>query len=244
MVGSGNPFYGKKHSDLTKQDISDKLSGRKQAGTILENSRKNIKIAKAQAMKNGKSIYDRWINRYGLDKANRLMDSLRKKHSNNSKGSKNSMFGKPCPNGSGNGWACWYKNIHFRSLRELSYYIFEIEEKKLHSRSAQTKDLRIPYINLDGSQRTYTADFFVSEKYLIEIKPKKLWNCKEVQIKKYAAEKFCLNNGYEYKLVDIEPNSLVLREKYLNGEIRFVDKYVDRFEKYAGITNTKNIIDI
>lgn len=68
---------------------------------------------------------------------------------------------------------------------------------------------------------------------VIEIKPKKLWNTKEVVAKKEAAEEFCKKMGYEYKLVDVEPNSLILKEKYLNGEIKFVEKYKERFEKYA-----------
>ena len=42
-------------------------------------------------------------------------------------------------------------------------------------------------------------------------------------------------DGLEYKLIDIEPDSSILKDKYLNGEIRFVEKYKDKFEKYAGI---------
>jgi hypothetical protein len=62
-----------------------------------------------------------------------------------------------------------------------------------------------------------------------------LWNTEEVVAKKLAAEVFCNKNGYEYKLVDVIPNSKLLKEKYLNGEIRFVEKYKERFERYAGI---------
>ncbi len=57
-----------------------------------------------------------------------------------------------------------------------------------------------------------------------------------VKLKKSVGEKFCIENGLEYKLIDIEPNSSILKDKYLNGEIRFVEKYKDKFEKYAGIT--------
>jgi len=40
---------------------------------------------------------------------------------------------------------------------------------------------------------------------------------------------------YKYKLVDVISDSKILREKYLNGDIKFVDKYKKRFEKYANI---------
>jgi hypothetical protein len=62
-----------------------------------------------------------------------------------------------------------------------------------------------------------------------------LWNCKKIQCKKLAAEKWCAERGYEYKIVDIQPDSKLLKDKYLNGEIRFVNKYIDRFKKYVNV---------
>lgn len=56
-----------------------------------------------------------------------------------------------------------------------------------------------------------------------------------MQLKKEAAEKFCNECGLTYKLIDITPNASILKDKYLNGEIHFVEKYKTRFEKYAGI---------
>jgi hypothetical protein len=152
-----------------------------------------------------------------------------------SSGKKNPMYGKPSPNGSGNGWASWYKGIHFRSLRELQYYITEIELSGISCENGQIKKFRSKYRNYDGSDRTYHPDFFVGGKYLVEIKPRAMWQTPLVLLKKKAAEKLCKKMGWEYKLVDIEPNSTILRDKYLNGEIIFLKKYKERFEKYAGI---------
>ena len=152
------------------------------------------------------------------------------------RGINNPHYGIPASQGSGNGWANWYKGFHFRSLRELQYYITEIDERGVSCESAQGKKFRIPYKDYNGVDRTYKPDFFVNNHLLVEIKPKKLWNTKEVIAKKDAAEKFCDKVGYEYKLADVEPNSSLLKEKYLKGEIRFVEKYIERFEKYAGIT--------
>jgi hypothetical protein len=164
-----------------------------------------------------------------------LSDERKKEYSIRVSGKGNPMYGKPTPQGSGNGWACWYKGRHFRSLRELQYYIVEIDGMGVPCENAQGNKFKIHYKDHLGNDRTYRPDFFVDDKILVEIKPKKLWNTKEVIAKKIAAEEFCSKNGYKYKLVDITPDSKLLKEKYLNGEIKFVEKYKERFEKYAGI---------
>lgn len=93
----------------------------------------------------------------------------------------------------------------------------------------------IKYKDEFGKDRTYRPDFLVNDKILVEIKPKYLWNTKLVVLKKKAAEDFCKKIGYEYSLIDVVPDASLLKEKYLNGEIKFVEKYKERFEKYAGI---------
>ena len=89
---------------------------------------------------------------------------------------------------------------------------------------------------MNGIDRTYSPDFFVDGNVLVEIKPVKLWNTFTVKTKKMAAEAFCQKNGWVYKLIDVEPNSMLLKNKYLAGEIRLVEKYKTRFEKYIGVT--------
>lgn len=150
-------------------------------------------------------------------------------------GSRNPMYGKTAPMGSGNGWANWYKGRHFRSLRELQYFIDKIDGRGILCESAQRKKFRILYKDKDGNDRTYSPDFFVNGHVLIEIKPVKLWNTVSVKTKQVAAKAFCRLRGWVYKLVDVQPNSILLKEKYLNGEIRFVEKYKHRFEKYIGV---------
>ena len=231
--GSGNPFYGKKHSDKSKSKISAVHKGIKQTGHTLAESRRTIKIAKASQQ--GKSLYQMWVDKYGKEIADRRMEDAKKKWSLSSSGKNNPMYGKPTPNGAGNGWANWYKGFHFRSLRELQYYINEIEGHNVVCESAQGKRFRISYKDWAGVDRTYKPDFFVDNHWLVEVKPQKLWNTKTVVSKKLAAEEFCRRMGYEYKLVDVGLNSLLLKEKYLRGEIRFVDKYKERFEKHAKI---------
>lgn len=218
FLGKNNPFYGKKHTEKTKK--------------ILSNQDKSHCLGENNPMKRPemRAYFSKLYTGRKSSEESRRKNSLA--HIGLQAGKNNPMYGKPSPNGSGNGWANWYKGHHFRSLRELQYFITEVEGKGLSCESAQK--YRIPYKSYDGTDRTYQPDFLVG-KSLIEVKPKKLWETPLVKLKKSVGEKFCIENGLEYKLIDIEPDSSILKGKYLNGEIRFVEKYKDRFEKYAGI---------
>jgi hypothetical protein len=222
--GKGNPFYGRHHTDETKKVLSDVdrswLTGSNNPMKNPETQQHFSKIFTGS----GNPMY-----------GTHMSDERKIEQSNRFSGKGNPMYGKPTPQGSGNGWANWYKGRHFRSLRELQYFIDEVDEKGIVCETAQRKSFRIPYKDKDGNDRTYSPDFFVGGNTLVEIKPVKLWNTKSVQVKKSAAEEFCKKHGWTYKLVDIQPNSMLLKEKYLNGEIRFIEKYKERFEKYAKI---------
>ncbi len=52
------------------------------------------------------------------------MTVLKEKHRQNAIGEGNNMYGRPSPQGSGNGWSGWYKERYFRSLRELMFLIY------------------------------------------------------------------------------------------------------------------------
>lgn len=222
--GIKNPMYGRRHTDETRQ-IMSKVDRSYMTGS--NNPMKNEATRKYFS-----ELFSGENNpMYGTH----LSDERKQEYSIKFSGKGNPMYGKPTPQGSGNGWACWYKGHHFRSLRELQYYIVELDGHCVFCESAEGNKFKIPYKDYLGNDRTYRPDFFVDGKILVEIKPKKLWNTREVIAKKIAAEEFCSKNGYEYKLVDIILDSKLLKEKYLNGEIKFVEKYKERFEKYAGI---------
>ena len=163
-----------------------------------------------------------------------VSDETKKKLSIKNSGKNNPRYGKCPPKSVGSGWHCWYDKKYFRSCRELIYYIQQ-KNKGIKCECVEHKII-IKYKNEFGMERTYRPDFLVDDKMLVEIKPKYLWNSKLVVLKKEAAEKFCRNMGYKYLLVDVDPDFKLLKEKYLNQEIKFVDKYKERFEKYAGIT--------
>lgn len=233
-IGEKNNFFGKKHTQKTIKKMKVK---RKQIGnSIWQTDEYRSKMSKISSGSNnpmyGKKPYDIWLNKYGKEEADRRHVDLKQKCSNNSAGENNPMYGKPTPQGAGNGWSGWYKGWYFRSLHELSYMISRIEKDGLRWQSGEKGDLRIEYEDWQGRKRTYTADFLVEGKYLIEVKPKRLHKSQAVLAKSKAAIKFCENKGYEYKIEDVKILSKEqLLEMYFNNKIKFLPRYEELFKK-------------
>jgi hypothetical protein len=151
-------------------------------------------------------------------------------------GVKNAQFGRPAYTGSGNGWSGWYKSIYFRSLLELSFIVNYIEKNKLKHCSAETGKYKITYIDNNGRQRNYFADFLIGNT-LIEIKPKLAATWSTNICKFIAAERWCLEHNLEFKVYD-QTMFEQLSEKqlirlYEEGNIKWIDRYEKKFkEKY------------
>jgi hypothetical protein len=242
--GKNNPFYGKHHTEETKKKVAKTKAGRiYPVYQTKEFKEKSSRPGKLNGMY-GKTVYGVWIEKYGKEEADKRMCQLKARTSVKSKGKNNPMYGRPSPQGSGNGWSGWYNGWYFRSLKELSYMINVIEKNKYKWESAETKRLSIKYINYDGSERTYRADFFIDEKILIEIKPKKLMETPNNILKKNAAIDFCKKNNFEYRMVDIkllpvnEINVLVENKK-----IKFNKKYEKKWRSYYADWRRKNNIN-
>ncbi len=211
--GEKNTFFGKKHSEETKRKIRDKM-------IIISSGR--------EAPMKGRSLYQVWLEKHGKEEADIRMAAYREKQRINATGENNPMYGKPTPQGSGNGWSGWYKGWFFRSLRELSYVIRVIEANNLKWSSAES--IRIPYVDWDGANRTYSPDFIINDNTLVEIKPSRLIGSKGVSLKKEAAENFCKNIGWTYELVD-QPRmaNKEIEDLYDSGEIKFTKRYELKF---------------
>ena len=180
----------------------------------------------------GKTFYQQWVSKYGQEEADRRMAAHKLKQSKNSSGKNNSMFGKPSPQGAGSGWSGWYNGWFFRSILELSYMINIIEKGNKKWSSAERKDLSIKYINWNGVERTYRADFLIDDKYLIECKPKKLFNTPSNKLKREAAEKFCEEKGLIYKMVSAPKMSTDdLIKLYRGKKIKFTENYDRKFKQ-------------
>lgn len=217
-TGSDNPFFNKKHSDETKDKI------RKNSNPL---------VGKNNPMY-GKNFYTIWVEKFGKEIADEKMISYKKKKSQSVSGHLNPMYGKPSPNGSGNGWSGWYKNWYFRSITELSYFVNVIERFNIKWATGET--IKIPYVDYKGVMRNYYPDFILNDKYIIECKPEKLINSKSVKIKSDAAIKYCNERGLVYKIVSPYKLSInKLKEMYINGDIKFIEKYEEKVISFFNI---------
>lgn len=163
LSGDSNPRWGSKHR--TKEEIA---------------SQKLLAADQIRSRLAGKT----WEELYGKERAGDLKINASLKSS----GSNNPMFGKPSPKGAGRGWSGYYHNHYFRSLLELSYLIFLIEQDILFE-SGELKKYGIDY-EFEGKVKTYFPDFYLIESNTaIEVKPKSLIYSKQNVAKFEAAEK-------------------------------------------------------
>ena len=228
-VGKDNPFYGKKHSEETKEKFKSRdLSYRK------EDWYREMMSVVTSGVGNpmyGISCYDVWLRKYGKEKADVLMRELKEKRRQQCTGAGNPMYGRPSPQGSGNGWSGWYNGVFFRSLRELSY-IVGLDKQHVAWKAAES--IKIKYTNWDGKEKIYRPDFLVEGK-IVEIKPTRLQSSKVVQLKEQAAKVYCAERGLLYEIID--PLILSGDEiKFLrqSGIVKFTDRYEKMYlEKYS-----------
>ena len=227
--GVKNSFFGKKHTSESRNRMS--LA---QSGVPCPLSRK-LKMQNCWRLRDnpmkGKSVYSIWVTKFGKDVADKKQLELCKKRSLNASGKNNPMYGKPSPQGSGNGYKCWYKNIFFRSLKELSFFINVIDAQKLSWESGERRKYTIKYF-LNGKERTYRPDFIINSSSMVEIKPQSLHDSIIVKAKRAAALNFCNLNNLTYELIDIIVDYSQIQKLYMNGEITPLIKYKSKFDNF------------
>jgi hypothetical protein len=219
FLGEKNHFFKGKHSDITKSKLK-------------EVRERNKDIYKSKTFR--KTISDVTVGEknpfYGKHHTQETKEKLRKANLGKHEGINNHMYGKPSPTGSGNGWSGWYKNWFFRSIKELSFMITVIERFKFNWISGESKTYKIEYKDCNGNKRNYFPDFILNNKYMIEIKPKKLWNTNNVLYKRLSAEDFCKDRELKYKLFDpITLKTEDIKKYYNNGIIKFLPRYEEKF---------------
>lgn len=223
-VGEKNPFYNKTHSIKSIELMRISHTGKKHTEEFKENHKKIFTGSKKNIECN--SHIKVWIKKYGEEKANLMLDEYKKKISNKYSGKGNPMYGKPSPNGSGNGWSGWYKGWFFRSIHELSFMINVIERFNFKWVTGEKKEHIIQYYDFNNKLKNYFPDFILNEKYVVEIKPKRLFNSFVVKSKSKAAKEYCHKHGLKFKLIC--PNIIkteIIKSKIENGEIVFMEKY-------------------
>jgi len=91
----------------------------------------------------------------------------------------------------------------------------------------------IKYIDTEGVSRTYTADFLVNEKILVEVKTRNHQQDPKVQEKARAAKAFCTEKGWKYLM--LEPKGFTRSEVISlrkNKVISLTRKNEEKYQKY------------
>ena len=224
--GENNPFFGRHHSDESKEKIgkyerSDEI--KQQARESLQKNRRD----------NKKTNYMIWIEKYGKKVADEKQLLYKKKQSILNSGENNHMFGRPSPQGSGNGWSGWLNGHFFRSLFELSYLVYMINNN-IQFESGETKKHCISY-ELNGKMKNYYCDFYLIETdQHIEIKPSRLCDTVE-NIAKFSAAKKAHQNFKvltEKDFIRLSHEEIV--NLYRSGNIVWMKRYE---EKFKGLLN-------
>lgn len=168
---------------------------------------------------------DGLINKFGIQIAEEICLSK------SNKGHNNGMYGKVSPEGSGNGWSGWYKDIHFRSILELSYLLY-LDENNIEYKSAETKEYEVQY-RYNNSDRTYKPDFIVNDE-IIEIKPKNLINSEINKLKFDSARK---QYGTKFKILTEKdfPQIVDISPLVESGVVRLMERYQRKYNE-----NNKN----
>lgn len=219
-------------SDMTKVEMAQHLGISRTTMKRLcrrLNLKRQTKRRPPPARQSGPMI-ETMIAKYGEERGRIRYSEYQDKMSKITSGENNPMFGKPSPQGTGNGWKGWYKDHYFRSLREVMFMI-EMDEKGIEWKSGESKDYTIPY-TINGKPRTYRPDF-IAGNILYEIKPIRLHKSPSVVAKKAAADAFCSTRGLEYRLIDIEIDGESIKAAHDRGDIRFDRDYEKRFLEYA-----------
>lgn len=225
-IPQNNPFYGKHHTEATKRRLSNIFKGIKQ----IKGGQKKGHPGQSNPMF-GKNIYEVWVVKYGREEADRRLISLSKKRSINATGELNPMFGKPAPQGAGNGWSGWYRGVYFRSLRELTFMI-SLDKEGIEWRSAEW--MKIPYSDWKGNNRTYRPDFILG-KEVVEVKPIKLHKTPSMMLKCEAATNYCHANGLTFSIIDPGRSSdEEIRMMRQNGKIKFAKNYEEKYNGQYG----------
>jgi hypothetical protein len=224
--GEKNGFFGRTHTPETKEKIAKRDTAFLKTASFSEAVKKGM-----NGKSNTKPAYQCWLEKYGEEEANRRQDLLKKKRSVNSTGKNNPMYGRPSPQGSGNGWQGWLDGIYFSSLRELSFRITVLQNCKW--RRMERKSDAIQYKDYIGKVRNYFPDFLIESEKVVEIKPKRLWNTPVVTAKKTAATAHCKKHGWIYEMIDPPIVATeILQNLVQEGRLKFMERYHRKFEEW------------
>lgn len=137
----------------------------------------------------------------------------------------------------------WYKGWFFRSLKELSYAV-QLDKDKTPWRGAETADLTVEYVDIYGKTRKHYADFFVENKFIIEIKPTRHMRGKTVQLKADAMRAFCDKNKYIYMMISPRKIKTEDLQKLIDDkQVTFTDECNAKVKPYLKRRYSRRSVD-
>jgi hypothetical protein len=191
VSGEKNPFYGKHHSDTTKQRMS------KNHADFTGNKNPLVK----------------WLNKDPKNKdeySNKCIHTWTdpKNYENLCQSNRKNIV-KAMLNGNHNPYSnCDHGWIFSQKFGNKFYYQSSYEKRFIEFcetfskiGSLQRMPFVIPYVDSKGKIRNYFADFLINQTIVVEIKPQSMLNYNNNKYKIDAGKKYCLEHGYEYKLL-------------------------------------------
>jgi hypothetical protein len=197
MTGERNSFYGKKHSLKTRRKMS-----KNHADFSGDN---NPLVKWLSRSPQNREIYSHNLKCKLIEKWSD--EEYRKKHSErlSKQVSQQIINGFNPYSNCKRGWFHSDKfsaKFYFQSSYENQFLEFcEISPKIT---SLQRVPFVISYKDDAGIARNYCADFLINDMMIVEIKPKSLLDYNNNRLKINAAEKFCIEHNFQYKLLTEE----------------------------------------
>lgn len=118
----------------------------------------------------GTSSVQMWRETLNPQQFKQRMAELRISMQSRSYGSKNPMFGKPSPIGSGRGISGRWQGLHFRSLLELAFLETFFNQHGYLPKTGETHNYKVSL----PSGKNYFPDFIDNEENIYEIKPSRM----------------------------------------------------------------------
>jgi len=222
-------MYGKNISKELKYKVGSARRGISHEIIYGKKRAKQIKHAASIRMQKFSSLP--WKEKYNTIQYNKMKHD----RSIRMRGKGNPMYGKPSPQGSGNGWSGWYKDWYFRSLKELSFMVNYIERYNHTWISAEASKYGIKYKYFGNIDRTYYADFILDNEIMAEIKPLKLRNTPLVLLKEEAAKLWCNKNNLKYILFTDDMFDILtyseIDQLIYDKKLKWLDRYADKYNK-------------
>jgi hypothetical protein len=196
----------------------------------------------------GKSCYSIWVEKYGVEVANKKQQAFINKIKICSSGINNPMFGVSPSKHSGGGWCGTFESVFFRSLCELYFLVkFKRDNPDKSIMNAETKKYFVKYV-IDDMIKTYRPDF-VCDNVVYEIKSSRFDDERVTMIKANAAIKYFTSMGIEYRLVKdtfsvYQFIRYTLLDLVKSGHVILSDKTVLKLNRYAQISRFKLMGDV